>query len=200
MKKGQINRGSKLGEIIYKFASNPEVIIIVEIGTWNGMGTTKCIYDAVISTRIPKRIYSLECNKSRHEEAKINLGILPKNFKLVHGTIVDAKELNSILESLQNDTHKGWLKEDIRWIKNTPNVLNELPKKIDLLIIDGGEFSGEIEFNKLYKRSRFIILDDTNSNKHKKTKEFIKSKPQQFKIIEDNITERNGYLICEVLC
>jgi hypothetical protein len=194
---GQINRGSKLGEAIYNLAKNPEVKTIVEIGTWNGCGSTKCILDGVLESGKRKEVISLECNKLRHEEAKINLGFIPPTFKLIHGTIVTAEELIPILPTLENDTLKGWLTEDINWIKNTPYVLDRLPERIDLLIIDGGEFSGGLEFSRLHGHARFIILDDTNAIKHKSTKDFIKSKPTEFRIIEDNITDRNGYLICE---
>ena len=155
---GQINRGSKLGEYIFELSKNSEVKNIVDIGTWNGMGSTKCILDGVLSSDVNKNAISIECNKIRFEEAKINLGFLPPNFKLIHGTIVNAEDLYPMLEKINEETEKRWLKEDIFWIKNTPNVLNLLPEKIDLLIIDGGEFSGEIEFHKLYERCKFIIL------------------------------------------
>jgi len=198
MKQGQINRGTLLGDKIYGMCRQSNVNTIVDIGTWNGMGTTKCIYDAVIGTR--KEVYSLECNKIRHEEAKINLGFIPSTFKLIHGTIVDAKELQPIMDTLENDTLKGWLKDDLNWLRSTPNVLNQLPEKIDVCIIDGGEFSGDLEFFKLWQKCHYIILDDTNAIKHKKTKEFILSNPDKFKVLDDNVTHRNGYLICEVIC
>jgi len=197
MIQGQINRGSKLGEIIYNLAKQKDIINIVEIGTWLGLGSTKCIYDAVMGTS--KQVYSLECNKLRLEEAKINLGFLTPNFRLMHGTIVDAVELEPLMETLENDTLKGWLKEDLNWLRITPNVLNQLPSKIDLCIIDGGEFSGNQEFVKLWERCKYIILDDTNAIKHQETKKFILSKPNTFNIIEDNITDRNGFLICQVI-
>jgi len=80
---GQINRGSKLGEYIFELAKNSEVKTIVDIGTWNGMGSTKCILDGVLNSKFTKEVISLECNKLRYEEAKINLGFLPPNFKLL---------------------------------------------------------------------------------------------------------------------
>ena len=198
MIQGQINRGSKLGEIIYNLARQSNVTNIVEIGAYNGGGSTKCIYDAVIG-RPNKFVWSLECNKMRLEEAKINLGFLTPNFKLIHGTIVDYKELEPVMDTLENDTLKQWLREDLSWLKVTPNVLNQLPEKIDLLIIDGGEFSGQKEWEKLWKRCHYVILDDTNAIKHSDTKKFILSKPNKFKVIEDNIVDRNGFLVCEVL-
>lgn len=194
---GQINRGSKLGEYIFELSKKLEVNTIVDIGTWNGMGSTKCILDGVLSSKLTKEVISIECNKLRHEEAKINLGFLPPNFKLMHGTLVNAEELYPILEKQIN---KDWLKEDIRWITQTPNVLNLMPQKIDLLIIDGGEFSGEIEFNTLYQRSNYIILDDTDktkSNKNWVNRNYILSHSDEFEIIEDDLKDRNGFLVCK---
>lgn len=196
MKVGQINRGTKFGDLIYDYSKRKDVQTIVEIGTWNGGGSTTCIRNGVAGTK--KEVWSLECNKLRHEEAKVNLGFLPPTFKLIHGTIVDSKELEPMMEDLTPGLQE-WLKEDLNWIRVTPNVLDQLPEKIDLCIIDGGEFSGDIEFFKLWERCRFIMLDDTNATKHKKTKEYILQNPDKFKLIEDNVIERNGFLICEVI-
>ena len=41
---GQINyEDNKLGKFIVQIAENPNVKTIVEIGTWNGLGTTRCV-------------------------------------------------------------------------------------------------------------------------------------------------------------
>ena len=199
MKEGQINRGSVLGEKIFELSKRDDVRTILDIGTWNGMGSTKCIKDGILQKKPLKgdAVYSIECNKLRYEEAKINLGFLPPNFYLLHGTIVNAKELEPLLNTLENETLKEWLTEDINWLRITPNVLDKMPSKIDLCIIDGGEFSGSIEFFRLWERCRFIILDDTNAIKHKDTKKFIYDNSDKFNIIEDNTYERNGFLICE---
>ena len=198
MKKGQINRGSNLGEEIFNLSRRNNVKTIVEIGTWNGMGSTKCIYDAVKGT--DKLVYSLECNKDRYEEATKNLrslGKLPVNFNLLHGSIVNVDELVPIFNSLKNEVFKDWLKVDINWVKKTPNVFNKLPEMIDLCVIDGGEFSGYLEFMKLWKRSWIMVLDDISGFKHKKTREFILSNPDKFEVVNLNEKERNGFLICK---
>ena len=49
-KSGQINRGSLLGEHIYKICCQCDIRTIFEIGTWNGLGTTKCIRDAIMDS------------------------------------------------------------------------------------------------------------------------------------------------------
>lgn len=199
MKKGQICRGSSLGEKIYTFSKREDIHTIVEIGTWLGLGSTKCILDGVLSKKTDTMIYSLECNEERHYQAGINLGKLPENFYLVHGTIVSVKELQHIMKTIHQPIHQQWLAEDIEAVETAPNVFDKLPERIDLCVMDGGGFSGMLEFRKLWKRCRFIILDDTNMNKHKETKRFVLNNPDKFNVIEDNILERNGFLICEVI-
>lgn len=38
---GQINRGSQLGELIFNLVKNKDYKKFLEIGTWNGQGSTK---------------------------------------------------------------------------------------------------------------------------------------------------------------
>jgi hypothetical protein len=206
-KTGQINRGSLLGESIYKLTKDPSVKIIVEIGTWNGLGSTKCIYDGIIeSGKKGFYVLSLECNLSRHIEAKQNL--LPlNNFNLVHGTIVKIEEISSRMSKEKEDILKlPWLGEESLHLNNCPYVLDQIPEKIDLLILDGGEYSSHLEFDKIHKRARFIVLDDTAPDlqwignhilKNSEVRKYILSHPEEFKIIEDKPKDRNGFLICE---
>lgn len=196
---GQINRGTLFGEHIFEMSKRSDVQTIIEIGTWNGMGSTKCIYDAVMGTK--KEVWSLECNRLFYEEAKTNLNavFLPPNFRLILGSIVTVEELEQFTGTLPGPEYERWLREDINWVSNCPNIFDQLPEKIDLYLIDGGEMSGWIEFNKLWKRCKYIMLDDTLALKHIETRAFILSNPDKFKIIDDNVFDRQGYLICEVL-
>jgi hypothetical protein len=209
-KLGQINRGSLLGEQIYKLTRLPEVKIIVEIGTWNGLGSTKCIYDGIIeSGKRGFSVLSLECNLARHLEAKQNL--LPlNNFNLIHGTIVKFEEIAPLMEKEREEINKNsWLDEESLHLKNCPFVLDQIPEKIDLLILDGGEFSSSLEFDKLHQRAHFIVLDDTSDNvewipkghilKNSEVRKYILKNPDKFKTIADNQKDRNGFFICEHL-
>ena len=46
-------------------------------------------------------------------------------------------------------------------LKNSKNVIEELPQIIDLLVLDGGEYTTYPEYKKLKDRSNIIALDDT---------------------------------------
>lgn len=205
MESGQINRGSQLGEWIYRLCKNEEVKNIVEIGTWNGLGTTKCIHDAIIdSGKQDFLVMSLETNKEMFAKAKSNIPNT-EGFNIILGRIVDADELigvDSLGDSYfsekqtKRDDMLKWFNEDVENYNLVPNVIDMIPENIDLCILDGGEFSSYAEFQKLEKRCRYILLDDTNVMKNLKVADYIRSNPD-YSVMDNNPNERNGYLVAE---
>jgi hypothetical protein len=203
---GQVNRGSSLGEIIYNLCLQDDVINIVEIGTWNGMGSTKCIYDAISEKKSDYLVYSLECNQEFYNICLENYKDLPvlNNFNLILGSIIDPEENIDPLSNFNDKffiTHSrkiqsSWREEDVENCKKVKNVIDILPHKIDLLILDGGEFSGLSEFNKLKDRSTYFILDDTNTIKNYEVANIMRS-DRQFEILHDVVNDRNGYLVAK---
>ncbi len=192
--KGQKRRGTPPGESLYNIVKNIDITNIVDVGTWKGLGTTKCILDGIInSNKKLFNILSIESNKLFLEEAKINLGFLPKNFNLVHGSLINKEDLYKYRND--PDVNQTWLEQDILNINTAPNVFNLLPEKIDLLIIDGGEYSGEIEFNMLKDRTTYFFLDDINEFKNRNNRDFILDNPDLFEVLDYN--NFYNYLICK---
>lgn len=196
---GQINRGSLLGDIIYEMCKQEDIKIIVDIGTWNGMGTTKCICDSIIDNHKECLVYSIEANPYFHSVAITNL---PKiaNFNLLLGRIIEIEDLinldeynDSFFVSSSRDIQKTWMNEDLDNYSKIENLLSLIPKKIDLLILDGGEFSSFSEFQKLKDRTTYFILDDTKTIKNYKVAEIMRDN-SDYQIIQDS-SDRNGFLI-----
>ena len=185
---GQINRGTFLGDKIYELTKQNDVKEIIDEGSWNSLGTTKCIIDAILdSGKRVYDVYSIECNESRWNEGKINLMPVPSHFHQIHGSLVTVDELKTYREIITEQPYRSYLEEDIIHVSRCPYVFDMMPEKIDLLIIDGGEFSGETVFRKLYKRSKYIILDDTLAFKNKSNRQFILDNKDDFEIIYDDI-------------
>ncbi len=204
---GQINRGSTLGEIIFNLCKQPDIKTIVDIGTWNGMGTTKCIYDAALEKSGEYLVCSIESSKKYYQEAVANLPKLA-NFHLLLGKIVERDELIDIdqsddkffngslgLGAYGKKIQKSWLAEDIKNYNNVPNVLGLLPEKIDLLILDGGEYSSLAEFHKLKDRTKYFVLDDTVPLKNSEVAQIIKQ--GNYEILFDRPDDRNGFLVAK---
>jgi hypothetical protein len=198
---GQINyEDNKLGKYIVQIAENPNVKTIVEIGTWNGLGTTRCVLHGFQkANKTDYNFISLECSPEMHAEAiKNNANNLNKNFKIIFGKVVSENDITSWFDvnSLSSE-QKDWLRQDIIWMKNVPNVIETLPKKIDFLILDGGEFSTYLEWTALKDRVKYIALDDTSSLKCKKVREEILVSTDFKILVDDPHGSRYGCLIAE---
>lgn len=199
---GQINLNTNLGQIIYNLVLYNRFKNIVDIGTWNGLGTTTCILKALETKKqYDTNIYTIELYPDMIQAASVNLNCFLDKFHLyiLHGRIVDINDVNSWFDhssiDLKNDDHaKLWYHKDMELIQKTPNIISKIPDKIDLLVLDGGEYSTYPEWNLLKDRTRFFVLDDTNILKCKKIKEEILNN-NKYTIIHDVTNDRNGYLV-----
>lgn len=191
---GQINRGSTLGEIIYNFALNKRYTKFLEIGTWNGEGSTRCFIDGLIGRDDDYSFISLETSKSFYEAAiKFNKNYLSDKIQIIHGRIIDNEQL--IHADIQG-YKRSWLNEDVYNYNNCENVWSKINDSYDVLLLDGGEFSTYAEFQKLKNLISILILDDTNEIKNTKVVQHIKENLNEWKIIKES-HERNGYGIYE---
>lgn len=195
---GQIDIKSKAGQAIYNICSANEVQTIVEIGTWNGHGSTKCVYEAIKNTS--KKLFSFEIDSSKYSEATDFYKNKPE-VNIYNGYISD-KFID--LDSLDNrfftdyslETKKQWYLQDLNNIKNTRCVLDKIPEKIDFLILDGGEFNSFYEYELLKDRSTYIFCDDTNPpciKNYLVRLDLIK----QYEVLIDDPNERHGFCLAK---
>lgn len=187
----------EVSKIITSLASREDVKVIVEIGTWNGMGSTRCILQG-LENKEEYSFKSYECWKEMYQEAIINnKNFLGDKFSILNGKIVDEKTIADWfnVEDLTEE-QKKWLQQDIDRMSQVENMSYLIPEKIDLLILDGGEFSTYKEWSLLKNKVKYAVFDDTISLKCKRIRgEIIESK--EFLILADNIKERNGFLAVE---
>tara|TARA_S200002703_G_scaffold159385_2_gene172679 strand:+ start:1969 stop:2550 length:582 start_codon:yes stop_codon:yes gene_type:complete len=191
---GQINIHSAFGKIIYDLSKRLDVINIVEVGTWNGEGSTQCILRAIDNS---KRFYTIESNTEWYNKAIISNKkyIEMSNVFFLLGSIVNRNELYTDDLSHQE---QDWLRQDIDNYSNVSNVYNKLPENIDFLLLDGGEFSTRAEFLKLKNKSKIIALDDCNCRKNKLNIKDLKE-DNSFSLLCENLNERHGWAVFEKL-
>lgn len=167
---GQILDDSRFGAWLQLLSSSESVRSVVEIGTWKGLGSTKIISEA-IRDRDDANAVSFEANFGFHETAVRNLRRYASDrLTLVYGTLVEEQDLET--ENL-SPLEAKWLVDDLRAIRAAPLVRDSVPPSIDLLLLDGGEFSSFGEFTFLEPRlTGWVLLDDTLTRKNRKV-EFI---------------------------
>jgi hypothetical protein len=180
---GQINNNTEFGQILYDLSCNKEYTSYVEIGTWDGQGSTKCIMDGLLSRKDLSILYSLETNKKFYDIAcdywapQLAMYDVPK-LNLIYGRIVEATDISSVEDIQQYDEY------DSRYL--------------DVLFLDGGEFTSYAEYSVLKDRTKVLALDDTRVYKNKKVRsELIVN--DNWKLLYDNLQDRNGTTIFERL-
>jgi len=196
---GQINLDSEMGSFIYKIASNNNYKTFLEIGTWNGLGSTKCFVEGFKNRQTEFIFYSLECNSDKYEFAK-NLYQNTRNIHILNEVIINTMPediYNKFPELQNNENYKYWNNIDFENMKNKPLFLSrsDIPDIFDVLLLDGGEFTTWYEYQKLKNKCNLIILDDANTSKCKDIKSELKNSNDWNLIIESD--ERNGYAIFE---
>lgn len=198
MKQGQINLNSNAGDLIYKTVLKKDIKNILEIGTWNGMGSTQCVIKALKDRGEKADFISIELYPEMYNEAVMNLGDDLDYVRLLNGRIINKDDLkwfdHSIID-LNNDLHaKLYYQKDLDYLGSVKDVSNEIQDKIDLLILDGGEYSTYPEWKKLRDKVEYVFLDDTAILKCSKIrKEIIESK--KYQTIQDDLADRNGYAL-----
>ncbi|MFA5085180.1 MAG: hypothetical protein WC482_02315 [Candidatus Omnitrophota bacterium] len=203
---GQIERGSFLGEDLYLLSRYKGFNTFLEIGTWNGRGSTKCFMDGLVARNDKSRLISIEADRSFFDSAgefwKDNI---PEKYRekltLLWGRIVESEELfneRDIKEHNRNNplrVERGWLNADREIYKHCPNVISKIPAGIDVLLLDGGEFSTYAEWRRLKETGpKIIILDDIRSLKARKIDKLM-LEDERWSLIAGDPNDRNGWSI-----
>jgi hypothetical protein len=196
--KGQIVEQSEFANDIETYAKNPSYKTFLEIGTWNGLGSTKSFVRG-FGERDDYLFYSLECNRDKHRDAK---ELYRSNTKVHILNEVIWKEIPSDFYKifpccLENRQFKYWNEIDMANMKACPLFLDrpDLPKVFDVILLDGGEFTTYYDFQCLKNRCKILMLDDIYTNKCQKIVQEIRDSPEWTILKIDNA--RNGHMICE---
>ena len=195
---GQICNDDFSSEIT-KYASNLQYKNFLEIGTWNGLGSTKAFSYGFKNRSDDYVFYSLECNADKCADA-INLYSDNNKIHILNEVIwnEEPSDFYQVFpQCLTNNTYKHWNEVDIINMKKCKLFLNRpnLPDIFDILLLDGGEFTTYYEFQILKNRCKVLMLDDTNTDKCKLIVNEIEN-DSSWKIVKKNNT-RNGFLIAE---
>lgn len=194
---GQILINTKFGKILYDLCcEDPNIKTVVEIGTWYGAGSTECIISGLENSKKEQITFiTLETNKKMYDvAADYWKNKLPDWAQIIHGRIADLNEMDSNNLGYQHQDESKWFEEDKNSLSSCPNVIDKIPEKIDLLFLDGGEFTTNAEFRKLQERSKIIILDDTLTRKCKDIRTYVLNNESKYKILFDDQSCRNGIM------
>jgi len=199
---GQITPNNLVGQTLIKYVKEEHLKNIVEIGTWNGLGSTRCFLLG-LERNNTTNFFTLETNKEKLEIAKKNLlSLTSENCNFLWGSILRISDIQNteqiFPELVRNSEFRRWHNLDIQNINLSPNVLDKIPLIIDFLLLDGGEFTTYYEFLILFPRcTKFIALDDVNVSKCREIRRILKSNSNWKEV--HYINERNGFSLFQLL-
>jgi hypothetical protein len=197
--KGQINMDSNFGKCIFKICSDNSIRNIFEVGTWNGQGSTTCVMNAIIN-KSNSKLYSLESNIDMYNQACNFWENYNTQNKLIlicgtlHNKIADLNELNIVYNNNVPCYNEHYVPEK-KLVENSPIINIEKINDIDVIILDGGEYTTDEDFNiLLLKNPKYICLDDTNVYKCKNIRSKLLN-DSNWQLFEENLNDRNGWSI-----
>jgi hypothetical protein len=193
---GQVNPDSAFGNMIMEIALESDYTSFLDVGTWNGQGTTRCLYDAV-GERPGAHIYSVESNAALYEEAVAFWTPCPPSLHLLYGTLskgaMTGEEIRAhpLFEDVEVHYNIHY-EQDCKDLEAAPIV--ELPAKIDMVVLDGGEFCGVADFRRaILLEPKVIALDDIRVMKNRENYERLLADPE-WEILGRG-KDRNGWAI-----
>lgn len=205
----------ELFDTIVELASREDVYNILEIGASSGEGSTKAFLEGM-GNRSGVRLFCFEVSIPRFKKLFKKYIDVDKRIKFFNGSIVFPKEfpgkqlvidfynnVSSPLNKYSLDTVLGWLDQDLAYMKEhrIPCLTVHHIKKVfkidefDLVLIDGSEFTGLVEFEKI-RGAKIIVLDDVCSFKNHYSRLAL-SVDKSYKLIKENLKLRLGYSVFE---
>ena len=176
----------ELSEKMYNIVTQNQIKTILEIGSCTGEGSTLSFINGIIDSNQQRNctLFCMELNFDKYNQ-------LWNNHK--EHTFINFCNHSSI-EILEYPPF-----EDIKnFYDNVKTNLNQYPLKLieswyNIVLIDGSEFTGLVEFRKI-KNSKFIILDDINSFKNYDNYQTLLNHKNYVRL-DKNLELRNGYAI-----
>ena len=175
---GQINLDNVQGRALFELVQKDTSIKnIVDIGSWNGIGTTLCCVLGAISRPVyqPVSIISLETNTEFYNIAIKTWEQRPgkEMIQFINGrlatTMLPEDEIKSHPTFIKNHFDL-WYESDKAYFEKAPKI--NLQGTADLVIIDGGEYCGFSDYEQsLLLKPTYLYLDDTRTQKTDKALE-----------------------------
>lgn len=160
---GQINLGTKFGNEIYNICMLDDVNVCVDIGAWNGLGSTKCIVQA-LEKKKKGHVFSFEIDDAMYAAAcQVWSGnpyiTLSKSRLATSMMTIDEVKNHPNYSNISSQNWMDWYAGEVANFDNSD--VGELPDVIHFVVIDGGEFSGSGDWNAVKdKNPKYVALDD----------------------------------------
>lgn len=195
---GQINKGTHFGDEIYNTCTLDDVNVCVDIGAWNGLGSTKCIVQALRDKK-KGHVFSFEIDDAMYTAASQiwseNPYITLSKSRLATSMMtIDEVKNHPNYSNISSQNWMDWYAGELANFDNSD--VGELPDAVDFVIIDGGEFSGSGDWNAVKdKNPKYVALDDIFTVKTSHIRDELLS--SGLWDIKSQGNDRNGWVVLQ---
>ncbi len=195
---GQITLQTQFGQTLYQLMSEevgPKKWL--EVGTWNGNGSTKCLLEG-LSHRLNREGVHILSYEASPFYAKIAQENLSRYVDLSSQFLVLHAKLPSTLPFPKGEFIKEKLEHFMIHYEEEKYLYETAPSiscffEPEVAILDGGEYVGYHDWESIPKTNlRHIFLDDINIEKNKCVHELLKHFTD-WKCMVERKDERNGW-------
>lgn len=173
---GQLGASTPVGQFLTKIVQNPELKNFIEVGTWSGRGSTKCIMNGLVQRSDKTSFYSLEADKGRCQSGKDFWATQEKgnvDLHLLWGKLSDKMVTREYVQTHPKfSSQLQYFDIEASQTHEAPLVGDDLPDDVEFAFLDGGEFCSIFDFNVLVKKYahslKVIGLDDIDTIKNER--------------------------------
>ena len=194
---GQAHPETDFGKFITNLGKNTQYSSFLDIGTWNGLGTTLCLVNGV-NNRPGTKIYSIDANRQWCNKALENLDGISSCLQLAWGKLTDKIMSEEQIKShplfpLVEEHFNIHYNQDTEDSKNAP--LAVIPSTLDVVVMDGGEFCGEYDMEVVESLNPIVIcMCDTTVMKNNAN--FLKLlDDKRYVCLENKTDSKNGWAV-----
>ena len=193
---GQVKVDSPFGMWIAKYASDTRFSRFLEVGTWNGRGSTCCFYEGFKRRRDTFTLQSYEIDAARAADAAKVWTFYP-SIEVIYGHTLPTAKFPSYEEvlAIHPSINREWHDADISNFQQSPYVPMKDPQ---VILLDGAEYLTHFDFLYFIEHSSATVymLDDTIIAKCAKIVQWFAAHPEWTRIAYSN-SERNGWAVYE---
>ena len=192
---GQFHDQERAMQIFETYAKNPMLQNYLEVGTWNGRGSTAGFAKGFRQRHDNAWVfYSLEANKEKQASAA-DLYKDDKNIHILH-SVLD-KPYEHQIKAIFKHVNGHWNQVDNDNVRTATNFwdMKDIPKWFDVVMLDGGEYTTYFDFLTVRDKTGIMILDDVNDTKSHMICQLLNLDPM-WKLIECVKDQRGNDKLC----
>lgn len=198
---------------LYQMVYATQVQNILEVGSGDGTGSTQIILEALKARELSGRLFCLEPHPEKFQRlqqaldsypnawAYSELSVYPCEYPSIEDIQAFRKAHTTVLNLYSEAKVLKWRAAEEAFYRAYPHPQHGIQlimaeheiQAWDLVVLDGGEFSGPADLDAVYG-AQVLILDDANSYKNHEAYQRLKADPDYY-LIQENLKWTHGVAV-----